>query len=339
MGEWRQISGTALSAAPIAVKTFPSLSVVGPEAKISAWNGFAVDTRDSSIYSAASGGHMDYAGNEVNRIRLSDNAPGWTEPKASTPVSQIVANATHYADGRPTSRHSYYGALVNEVRNRAIVISGARWGDGLSPGGVMDGFNLGTNDWDAARTFPDAPSADFGPYNGWSIVDHKATGDIYAFANWSVLRWDNNTNAWSRRLPNSAIYGQYAASAIDTKRNRILVVAGNGNDHGIYDMGANTSQKISFTGPSAGAMTGDGHGMVYDAALDAFLLCKGGAGGTIYRIDAQTFNVDVLATTGGSPLPATTNGVWRRFLYVPKLKGVVYFPSYGGNIWFLRTSN
>lgn len=337
VGEWRQIPGTALASAPIAVKTFPGLSVVGPESKITAWNGFAVDTRDSSIYSTANGGHMDYAGNEVNRIRLSDNAPTWSEPRASTPIAQIVMNTTHYADGRPTSRHSYYGSLVNEVRNRAMVLSGARWGDGYSLAGVMDGFNLATNDWDSARTYPDASAADFGFFNGWAIVDHKASGDVFVFANYGVLRWSNATNSWSRRLANTSIYGQYAASAVDTKRNRILVVGGNGSDRGVYDLAANTVQNVSLTGPSAGALIGDGNGMVYDPLLDAFLLRKEGAGSTVYRINAQTFSVDTLPTNSAQ-LPATPNGVWTRFLYVPQLKGVVYFPAYNGSMWFLRTS-
>ena len=25
---------------------------------------------------------------------------------------------SHYADGRPTSRHTYYGTMINEARNR-----------------------------------------------------------------------------------------------------------------------------------------------------------------------------------------------------------------------------
>lgn len=340
VGEWKEISGTAMSSAPITVKTYPSLSVLGPIGKMHAWNGFAVDTRDSSIYSAANGGHMDYAGNEVNRIRLSDSAPVWTEPRAATPVNQVVMNTTHYADGRPTSRHTYYGTVVNEVRNRVMVVSGARWGDGYSPGGVTDGFNIAANDWDAAQTYPDAPSADFGPYNGWAITQHKSTGDIFAFASFSVLRWNSASNAWARRLSNTAIYGQYAASAVDTKRDRVLVVSSSSDHgHGYYNIQTNVVQTVSFSGPQAGAMSGEtGNGMVYDPALDAYLYRKKDGGNLVYRIDAQTFSVDVLSTSGGSQIPVAPNGVWTRFLYVPKLKGVVYFPVYGGNLWFLRSS-
>lgn len=338
VGEWRQVSGTALSSAPMAVKTYPSVGFWGINAKVDAWNGFAIDTRDSSIYSVANGGHYDYGGNEVNRIRLTDNAPAWTEPRPATPVAQMIGNVTHYADGRPTSRHSYYGVVLNEQRGRAMVLGGSRWGDAGNALPVVDGFNLATNDWDTARTYPDTP-ASFHQAFGWALVEKKMTGDIYMVASRSVSRWSNATNSWSKLLDTPLLYGQYAASALDTKRNRILVAGGEVNDRGVYDIATNTVQTITFTGPNAADMSGgNGNGMVYDPGLDAYLLRKAGAGATIYRINAQTFSVDTLPTAGGAPVPAATNGVWRRFLYVPQLKGVVYFPTYGGNFWFIRTS-
>jgi hypothetical protein len=77
---------------------------------------------------------------------------------------------------------------------------------------------------------------------------------------------------------------------------------------------------------------------VYDPLLDAYLFRTSAAGGTVYRIDAQTFAVDTLTTTNGSGVQASTNGVWTRFMYVPQLKGVAYFPAYSSNGWFLRTN-
>lgn len=342
VGEWREIQGSSMALSPISVVTFPALSVLGPRGKIDAWNGLAIDTRDGSVYSPANGGHLDYAGNEVNRIGLMDNAPKWSEIKAATPVAQIVANAAHYADGRPTSRHSYYGVLMNEKKNRIITVSGARWGDGYSPGGVVDGFNLTSKDWDQAGTFPDGPISDFGPYNAWTMVDETATGDLYAFANFSVLQLNNVSNTWVRKVSNSAIYGQYAASAFDTKRRRILVAGGNANDHGVYDLTTNTTARITFSGPQANAMIGDtGNGMIYEPTLDVYLLRKQDAGGTVYRINAENFSVDLMPTSGGARIVSTVfgaaGGVWRRFLYVPKLKGIVFYPLYDSNMWFLRT--
>jgi len=319
----------------MAVKTYPALGATGPNSKVVAWTGFAIDTRDSSLYSAANGGHMDYAGNEVDRIRLSDSAPAWTEVRPATPVAQVVASTTYYADGRPTSRHSYYGEVVNEQRNRVMTLGGSRYGVGFVIG-TVDGFNLATNDWDAAQSYPDGLSELAGTA-GPAIVDDKASGDIYMFANWNVLRWSNATNAWTRVLSNTSTYGQYSASAFDSRRNRILLVGGVGNDHATYTPASNSMQAVTFTGPQAAAMTGNGNGMVYDPQLDAFLMRSADAGGTIYRIDAQTFAVTAMAVSGATSIPAAQNGVWRRFLYVPALKGVVYVPTYSDNLWFLRT--
>jgi hypothetical protein len=334
VGEWRQVANSALSTAPRAVAVGGN---TGPESKVIAWNSFVIDSRSSSVYSVANGGHHDYAGNEVNRIRLLDAAPRWTEPRAATPSSQIAENTSHYADGRPTSRHTYYGATINESRNRAMVVGGAQWGNGGMLA-TMDGFNLSSNDWDAARSYPNAPS-EFSSNHGSAVAQDRATGDIYVFGSFTAARWNSAANSWTRLLTNTGTYGQYAASAMDTKRNRILVVGGENNDRGLYDKASNSMSNVTFSGPNASAMTGDtGNGMVYDPGLDAYLLRKAGAGNAIYRINAQTFYVDTLPSTGGSSVPSAINGVWNRFLYVPQLKGVIYFPAYDSNAWFIRTS-
>jgi hypothetical protein len=314
VGEWRQIPNSALSSAPRAVSVSGN---TGPQSKVIAWTSFIIDTRNSSIYSVANGGHHDYAGNEVNRIGLLDGTPAWTEPRAATPMSQVSGDVSHYADGRPTSRHTYYGAVMNES--------------------AMDGFNVGSNDWDAAGTYADAP-ADYTGAFGNALTQHRATGDIYVFGRYAVSRWSNASNSWTRLLGSVSAYGQSSASAMDTARNRILIVGGENNDRGLYDIASNTMSNVSFTGPNAGDVGGTANGMVYDPGLDVYLLRKAGAGSTIYRINAQTFYVDTLPNANGGSIPASTNGVYRRFLYVPQLKGVVYFPSYSGNGWFIRTS-
>jgi len=212
---------------------------------------------------------------------------------------------------------------------------GARWGDG-GANTAVDGFNIGINDWDRAGSYPSVP-ADFVTAAGSAIVDNRSTGDIYVLANYAVWRLSSASNTWSK-LSSQGVYGQYSASAMDTKRNRIFVQGGLVNEKHIFDIASNTWQTITFTGPNASAMTDEGNGMVYDPGLDAYLLRKQGAGNTIYRINAQTFYVDTLPTTSAASVPSTVNGVWKRFLYIPQLKGVIYFPTYDGNAWFVRTS-
>ena len=335
IGEWRQVPNSALSLAPISVKTYPGLGSTGPASKVIAWCGLAIDTRDSSIYSAAGGGHGDYAGNEVNMIRLSDAAPAWVERRASTASSQVVASATHYSDGRPTSRHSYYGVVCNQLRDRVMLLAGSRYGDGYQID-TMDGFNPALGDWDPAHTWPNVP-ADVPMYYGAAIVEHKNTGDIYAFANYGVYRWSNSSNTWSQVVSGGSLFGFEAAAALDTTRNRVLVLGGLGNDLGLYTLGASAVQAISLTGLGAAPLSGTGQGMVYDPALDAYLVRAPEAGGAVYRIDAQTFAVSTLATSSGGSIVAAQNGVYRRWLYAPGLGGVVYCPQYDANLWFLRT--
>lgn len=329
-GEWREIAGTALSNAPIAVNTYAAgAGQSGPQAKLDAWCGLGIDSRDSSLYSAANGGHADYAGNEVDQIRLRDDIPRWKEIKASTPVNQLL-DASHYADGRPTSRHSYYGVVVNELRNRVMLLGGSAWKIGF---GIdhLDGFNLATNEWDPALTYPRLGDSTVGA----ATVEVKSSGDIYTFVNFNVFQWSQSTNQWTKKLSNTSLYGQYAASALDTKRNRILVVGGNASDHGVYDLKTNQVTTVSLSGLGFNQSQS---GMVYDPQLDAFLIRTESAGGEILKVHPETWSVEKLAVSGGNQIVAATNGVWRKFLYVPALKGVVYAPRYNSNLWFLRTN-
>ena len=103
------------------------------------------------------------------------------------------------------------------------------------------------------RSYPNAPS-EFTAALGSAVTQDRATGDIYVFGNFAVARWSSASNTWTRLLSNTGTYGQYAASAKDTKRNRILVVGGENNDRGLYDMASNTMSSVTFTGPNASAM-------------------------------------------------------------------------------------
>jgi hypothetical protein len=160
---------------------------------------------------------------------------------------------------------------------------------------------------------------------------------VYAFANYSVFRWQRSNNTWSTRIADTARYGQSAATAYDTQRNRILLVGGNANEHHVYDASANTIAEITLTGSDATTLAVDsGAQMMYVAAIDKYLVRLGDAGGAIYQIDPATYAVSQLATTGGSGVPWTMNGPYRKFLYVPRLKGCVYVPVYDGPVWFVR---
>ena len=126
---------------------------------------------------------------------------------------------------------------------------------------------------------------------------------------------------------------------MDTTRGRILFVGGQtpGGDHHIYTIAQNTFTAISLNGANAGNVAAaDGAAMVYVDVLDRFLVRLGGVGGTVYQINPTTWEVTTYPTTGGSSVPATQNGPYNKFLYVPRLGGVIYVPTYSGNAWFMR---
>ncbi len=322
---WRAVPGTKLSSAP------PSAIVpgnTGPISKVIAWCGMALDTRDSTLYSAANGGHMDYAGNEVNAIRLSNDTPSWTERRAPTPAGQVIFNAGYYADGRPTSRHSYFAEVFVESKGRVMTVgAGSAWGPGDGKS-FVDGFDPATNDWDPAGTYPSVPSLQ-GP--SYTVAKDPKTDDVYVVSNYRLMRFRTTMNSRTTLTASFAVYGYETAAAVDTKRNRILFVGGQANGAGYVYPIAGGAGAVANLGITEGAL-----GIAYVPSLDAFLVRSASGGGQVTRIDAGSLQVTSLSTTGGAGIPSSTNGVYTRFAYAPGLGGVVYVPGYDSDVYFLR---
>ena len=163
--------------------------------------------------------------------------------------------------------------------------------------------------------------------------------DVYLARGFNFGRWTRSSNTFTTLSPSgSSPAGDEAASAMDTTRGRILFVGGLGADHHYYTLSSNSFTAPTFTGSSAGSASGTGAAMVYVPAIDRYLLRQGGPGGTVFQIHPTTFDVSQFVTAGGSAIPATQNGPYNKFLYVPRLGGVIYMPTYSGNAWFLRTN-
>jgi hypothetical protein len=123
---------------------------------------------------------------------------------------------------------------------------------------------------------------------------------------------------------------------MDTARGRIFFLGANADRH-LYNIAGDSWSTVTLTGANAADVDGIGAmGMVYVPELDRFLVRRAGSGGTVYQIHPTTFEVTTWSTTDGASVPATVNGPYNKFLYVPRLGGVVYVPVYAGNAWFLR---
>jgi hypothetical protein len=294
-----------------------------------------VDTRTSKLYSVANGGHSDYSGNEVDELNLEVEQPAWVQRLAPTPSSQ-VQQGPYYADGRPASRHTYYGVTLNTFDDRIMLFGGSMWQNGFSTS-ALSSYNIGANTYNGAGTHPNIPGANLDS----AVASNPLTGDVYYLRDTNLRRWNRSSNTWTMLTPSGASpVGHQASSAMDTtpSRGRILFLGGTNGDHHLYTIASNAWSTVTINGASAGNVMGaSADAMVYVPEIDRFLMRQGGQGGAVYQIHPTTFEATTFPTTGGASVPATQNGPYNKFLYVPRLNGVVYVPVYSGNVWFLRT--
>lgn len=341
---WHQIPNTALSS----VEPSPRpLGSTGPRSKIETWNGATLKRAGSVYMLGAAGGHADYAGNEVNALRLGVETPAWAQLRAPSANSAIINGTQFYLDNRPSSTHTYYATQFIESTNRMVVI-GSPGVAGPFPAAPADwllvgdkrsfSFNVGTGDWDSPDAFPLFPAA--GDFTAALCVKHPWTDNIYYSRSYGTgwYRWTRSSNSWVK-LSNVTRAPWYAGTAIDPLRDRMLIV-GNYSPAApeVRDLNG-TSVAASFGGLGAAALTLSGYpGVMYDEANDRYLVLHN-AGATIrlLRVHPTSWIVDEPATTGTAPA-ARPNGLQNAAQYAPELGGFVLANSYNGNVYFMRTS-
>ncbi len=344
--QWAPIAGTALS------KVEPSprpLGATGPSSKIDTWCGAALKRKGSVYIIGAAGGHADYAGNEVNALNLLADQPTWTQLRAPTANADVVNKGQFYLDNRPAATHTYYASQFIDRLNRMVVFASAGLNGpfpdmpanyALTGATRSFSFDLNKGDWDTPDYIARLPN-DNGNVNACLCVRHPLTGDVY-YARNSVndfYRWTSSSNRWDR-VGTVARTLWYAGAAVDTKRNRILVVGGY---EAVAPMVLNldgSTQQVSFGGLGASALTLSGGypGLVYDEVNDLFIAAFNASGSIkILTIRASDLFVASPGITGTAPT-ARSNGIQNSIQYVPELKGVVIANSYYGDVYFMKTA-
>ncbi|NND64538.1 MAG: hypothetical protein HKM24_01120, partial [Gammaproteobacteria bacterium] len=119
----------------------------------------------------------------------------------------------------------------------------------------------------------------------------------------------------------------YATAAIDTQRNKMLVMGGYSSPQAfVWDLNPTTpvSQNLVGTLNSFGIALADDRaiGLGYDPVGDQYIAWHGGS--SIYTIDPVSFNVtQVTPSSGDNPGTETGTGTYGRFCYVPSLHGLI----------------
>lgn len=354
VGQWKELPGTNLSAIATA-DWFPTnvvdgFAFEGPDSSFNGWNGASADTRTSTLWKIADGGHTSYYGNQAVKLRLSADVPVWQLARTLTPPALIDCQARLYLDGRPSACHSYYMQQFCETRNRAMrFVSYAVSGSGNEHFPNVIGFDINGGDYDPDGTYPDYPGPiGDGSFYGAGIAKHPSTQDVYVLHAQALRRWNQATNAWIFMAQGASVpWPASAPMCVDDRRNR-LFFCGTPRNGGVwgpstFDLTTLVGQEISLTGGGAAALvSGPYSGMSFvkhptNSALDQYLFRKSEAGGTVYTINGATLAAEVFATTGGDaiPLPGST-GIHSRWQWMPQLGVMVIAPKYSTNAWVLR---
>lgn len=342
--QWTPIAGTALSS----VEPSPRpLGATGPNSKIDAWCGATLKRKGSVYMLGAAGGHNDYAGNEVDALNLLADKPAWEQLRAPSPNSDIVNGVQFLLDNRPSPAHTYYATQFIDRLNRMVVFA-SPGSDGNFPpapagypyagGSRSFSFDLLKGDWDAPDYIAKFPGA--GDFFACLCVRHPLTGDVYYSRNYGDgwYRWTATTNRWDK-LSGTTRAPWYAGSAIDTQRNRMLVVGGYSPIKPVVMDLNGGEQQVTFGGLGSDALLVTGYpGVVYDEINDLFIVAfNQGASIKLLTVRASDFHVAATAVTGSLP-SARTNGIQNSLQYVPELKGIVIANSYRGDVYFMKTA-
>lgn len=334
IGQWKLVSNSSLSGVT-GVNSVPGNT--GRSSIVIAWNGTCVDPQTSTIYLLGCGGHEDYAGNEVYSLDLEVDSPVWTLRRNAT--TSGLNSGDYYADGRPSSTHTYHTQVFVPEINRAIRFgSGANWGTAVA-NSFIDRFDPSSNDWDA-NTGPGISLA-FGSQSpttniAFSAVRDSNTGNVYIFhydqaQEFRINRWNVGSPGSITTVISSVGRNSYQSCAAHDSNRNVALFASSGGATRLH-VGAGTHVNFSITGGGPG----DANGLIYAAATDRYYYRSSVAGGTVREINPDTWASANFETTGGSSIPGRQNGCYNAFGYCPRLGGAYYVASYTGGVWFLR---
>jgi hypothetical protein len=311
---------------------------MGSQAKITdAWGGAFV--HDGRFY-IHGGGHADYGGNEIGVLNLLLGSPQWALAIERTPVAQLLGGANYYADGRPTSRHTYNGMWAAVIGGVPKMLRFNAWMgfafNGSPVGGNadvrtldIDAFNLNAGEWEPAAYGPN--SVILGSET--SMAQDPTTGDCWAWSTGNdIYKYTLATDSCALAANLTGTEGGGGALIVDAVNQRVVKFAGRASSKIVYWSIGGGATKVLPTaiGPDAAdfnGLTGDNHGwgVAHDTLTNAAYVMTNA--GVLYRIRLADFHVTKIMPTGVAPASAT-NAVWGKFKYIAALHAVVYLSKW-----------
>jgi len=295
-------------------------AIVGCAAVVEAWSGGVADTRRNRLI-IWGGGHGDYYGNEVYALDL--NALVMQRLNNPGPVDDVASCPEAYADGSPSSRHTYGALAYIAHADRMFVFGGGKVCGNMSTGTWT--LDLGTLKWQLMNPRGTIPQggpgqvADYDP-NTKSVFLHDNVSGLYAYS--------YDTNTWKKIAEDSYGIDYHMNGVIDPKRKRFIVIGAAGSRNGgiqVFSLKSGNRQNLTVRG-CADLLNSASPGLAYDPVRDRIVGWPN-FGNTVYLLDSDARSCTSQTFAGGPPdshqdgLPSSTRGTFGRFRYFPA-KGV-----------------
>jgi hypothetical protein len=319
---WMEIPNSKMADDPACVTITEYPYLAGSNARncqgaIGYWNGGTFDTKRNRLL-IFGGGHAGWAGNEIYGFDLDDFS--WVRISEPSAPTQCV---NEYADGTPTSRHTYnHLAYIAHADRLLVPAGGARW----CPQGQVARGN-----WTFDFTALTWHKMDSASYTGWEnscAVYDPGSGRVYlatgtsqssAKGTWSY-EFDNDR--WTNLDPQSQVW-QSKCGAVDTKRGLLVYVWA--DEMWVYDIGNNNNVPTKRSSGIGGALAKGA--LHYDPVTD---LMVGWASDYVYTLNTETW--EWTRMNAACPQSPAGPGTYGRFQYSPEENAYVLVNNASENV-------
>ena len=297
-----------------------------------AYSGGAGDGERARLY-VHGGGHSDSANNGLYMYDFDGTTEptGWSFLDGSSPSA--VQPGDLYADGRPSSVHTYDYLAFDGARQVFLRYAGARWNDG-SMNGLCFAYDTVVGAWSQTVNNPMSPDT-----SGWTVFDPVSRKSWVAGHLGTSFFHRVDANTASARV-------DHAGSSLDqvhvydSSRHRALVI-GNGNLD-IFDIDWAAEAVAHSSGTASGAtavLSETGLSLVYDAAADRvwILLPRGAPHDKIWELDPATFAIVEHSLTGDTSFDVGgSTGSFNRVVFVERWRAIGVVPSIDDAAYVLK---
>jgi ferric-dicitrate binding protein FerR (iron transport regulator) len=315
-GAWRAAPGTAISRVFPDKEQFPGIQGrMGSAGVVLAWSGGAFDSKRGRLV-VWGGGYTDYHGNELYAFDVGRLA--WERLTEPHPRPKLGSDAND--DGTPNGRATYNGLAYLAHADRYFALGGGVAGSGNEVCRAPWLFDFDAKAWSKRSEGPAA-------LRGAACAYDPAGKKLWWSDSRGVHAYDVDSDRWTRHADEGSYY---MTGAIDPKRGRFVLV-GSGQVWA-YDLrSAKPVREVWSTTGGDAVVHASNPGLDYDPVRERLTAWAGGA---VHVLDPET-RAWTAHPAPDAP-PATPNGVFGRFRYVPSMDAFIAVTAPDADVRFWK---